>query len=412
MASHGAPARVVAPTQAGTTPWSSETEARSSGRVILGPWPGESDILLTTMARRGLAGATFVLLLVAALSPWGAPVAAARDDEPSHKSEDARVPRKAWYQSAPPCAALDCSAIPPINPYPEGTLHVAVSAGQETARTYLALVFELPEETEPIGGTLELPVDADATHGSLSPEAARIVACSSTDEFKDERGAVATPPKIDCDVRRSAVYEEKKARFTIDLGRFAENWVAEPSGEWNAALALVPSPSAQADGETWRAVFPAADPPRKKSERKEDPVITATIEYGPAEDEGLLGPNLFGPGSDTTGGTGNDFSSGSGADFDTGSTGSDVGSGSSDVSAETGNESGVGSFGSAAGATDAVGGDSATTPAEIAAPPGSLVGFAGPGFAYPIMWALPLTILVAVAAAGRALTKDLYRRGL
>jgi hypothetical protein len=53
-----------------------------------------------------------------------------------------------------------------------------------------------------------------------------------------------------------------------------------------------------------------------------------------------------------------------------------------------------------------------STPDQVAAPPGSLVGFAGPGFAYPIMWALPLAILVGLAATGRALTKELYRRGL
>ena len=368
------------------------------------------------MARRGVAGVTFALLLMVALGPWATPATAARKDKPSQKqkSEDAKVSKKAWFQSAPPCATVDCATLPAVNPYPEGTLHVAVVGGQETARTYLALEFELPADTEPTGGTLGLPVDADATHGSVSPETASIVACATIDEFKNERGATAAPPKADCDIRRSAVYQEKKALFVVDLGRFTEEWVMEPSGEWTAALALVPAPSAQADSETWHAVFPATDPPRKKSERAKTPVIAATIEYGPAEDDDLLGPPLFGSGgAGTSGGSGEAFDSGSGTGSDFGA-GSDFGSGSSDAPADAGtNDSGVGSFGSAAGTTDAAAGDTATTPVSgVAAPPGSLVGFAGPGFAYPIMWALPLTILVALAATGRALTKDLYRRGL
>jgi hypothetical protein len=36
-------------------------------------------------------------------------------------------------------------------------------------------------------------------------------------------------------------------------------------------------------------------------------------------------------------------------------------------------------------------------------------GFAGEGFANPIIWALPLIVLVGLGSIGRALTKDLYR---
>lgn len=375
------------------------------------------------MAKRGsLFGAITVLLVAASVGLWGGPAASAASKKAASKkagahSREADVSRKAWFAAAPPCAAADCSALPPTSPYPEDTLHVAINGGQETARTYLAFDFKLPDDTEPVGGTLELPIDADPAHGSLLPENAAVVACVTTREFKDERGSLAAPPEADCDVRRAALYDEKKAVFTVDLDRFVEDWAAEAltGGTYKVALALVPSPSAVKGGDTWHVVFPAADREKSKARQKPKkdaaPTITATIEFAPVTEDDAFGSDLFGSGSDAGvppagSSSGTDFGagSGSGSSFDSGAPAGDSG--------DAGNDSGVGSFGSAAAATDAAAGEDAGPPAQLAAPPSSLAGFAGPGFAYPIMWAFPLALLVGLAALGRALTKDLYRRGL
>ena len=372
------------------------------------------------MAKRGsLLGAITTLLVAASVGPWGGPAASAASKGPASHSREAEVPHKAWFGSAPPCATADCSVLPPASPYPEDTLHVAINGGQETARTYLAFDFKLPEDTEPIGGTLDLPIDADPAHGSLLPENAAVVACLTTRDFKDERGSLAAPPEANCDVRKGALYDEKDAVLTVDLDRFIEDWAAQSltGGTYKVALALVPSPSAVKGSDTWHVVFPAADARKtKKGEKpKKDapPVITATIEFAPVTEDAGLGSDLFGSGSDTGAppagsSSGTDFGAGSGS-----SSGSGLGSGAPADAGGADDDSGVGSFGSAAGSTDTGTGESAEgTTTQLAAPASTLAGFAGPGFAYPIMWALPLALLLGLAAVGRALTKDLYRRGL
>ena len=78
--------------------------------------------------------------------------------------------KQAWYAQAPPCAAIDCSIVPLVTPYPEDTLHVSISGGQETARTYLAFPLTVPAHSRLVGGELVLPIDADPAHGSVTPE--------------------------------------------------------------------------------------------------------------------------------------------------------------------------------------------------------------------------------------------------
>jgi hypothetical protein len=57
-------------------------------------------------------------------------------------------------------------------------------------------------------------------------------------------------------------------------------------------------------------------------------------------------------------------------------------------------------------------GDITPEPASAVAAPGSIEGLAGQGFAYPIVWALPLALLAGLGAVGRVLTRELYRRGV
>ena len=341
----------------------------------------------------GITGVLVLAVLAASAAAGAAPA------KRSHKSTRATVVKRAWFSAPPLCTALDCSSLPPLNPYPQDTLHVALSGGQETARTYLALEVDLPPHTQPTGGTLTLPVDADPADGSLRPEEARFVACLAKGKFDDQRGDFADAPKANCEVRRSAVYDEKKALYTVELGDFVTEWTGK-----KASLALVPSEAAQKSNDSWRVVFPAA---KKKS--KDSPAITATIEYGPKTEITDFGFGSGGGGVGSGTSSGSDFGSSSGSDFGS-SSGSGSGFGSSGASSG-GGSGGLGS-GSITGGTATAAPAAPDTQPNVAAPPASLVGFAGKGFAYPMAWALPLALLIGLAASGRSLTKSLYRRGL
>ena len=297
--------------------------------------------------------------------------------------------KEAWHHDAPPCASFaDCSALPPSSPYPEDTLHVSLSGGEETARTYLAFSLLLPLGGQLDDGTLTLPVDTDESHGSVSPETADLVACITKPKFEEARGSFEKPPEADCKIRKSALYSEKRVAFEVDLNRFLDEW-NEAEGE--VAVALLPSPKALDGTGTWHVVFPASDsetedPPEDETRQR---AITATFRYTVGEDATEIGDEFdFSTGSEpptATGGTSGDFSSGSAPSLD------------APTSTDTG--------GDIAGAAD---------PSEAPAPQTEPVvtfaeGFAGPGFAYPIIWAFPLVLLVGLGSIGRALTKDLYR---
>jgi len=284
----------------------------------------------------------------------------------------------AWFARAEPClSVIDCAALPPASPYPEGTLHVALSGGEETARSYIALSFILPLDAELTGGSLELPVDTDPAHGSVAPETADLIACLADRKFKPVRGSLEKPPPTKCAVRRGAIYNEEKTAFVVDLDRFVDEWDGGI-----AALALRPSDSALAGTESWHVVFPADE-----KAASDAPIIEATLVYTvPA---------------DATGGF--DF----GSEPEPEPVDSDPGSVSSFTPP---------SFDTAAGPPIAQAEPVPSSPPvasqpvdaqPVSAVSASTAGFAGEGFAYPIIWAFPLILLVGYGLIGRALTKEL-----
>jgi hypothetical protein len=306
----------------------------------------------------------------------------------SAKKAKGSTSQEAWYAQAAPClSAIDCSVLPVATPYPEDTLHVAISAGQEMARTYLGLDFDLPRKGRLTGGTLKLPLDVDPSHGSVTPETASMVACLTTHKFKPVRGSLEAPPEVKCDVRKMALYDEKDAVFKVDLERFAKAWQKK-----RAALAIVPSTTALASSQTWHVVFPAT----KKNDKKATG-ISARLTY-------TLRPK------EATGGLGlGDHKDPAPIEVKPNS-----GSAAVDVGTSLGGGAGFPTLASESSAPQP------TTPTEIVDPePASAVvaqpypeGFAGDGFAYPVVWAFPLALLAGLWAVGRALTKDLYRRGV
>ena len=327
---------------------------------------------MSSTVRLGMA---YLLIGLVGLSLVAGPGAAAQEP----KSVTVPISKGAWYAQLPPClSAIDCSVLPPTSPYPEDTLHVAISGGEETARTYVALSFILPLDAVLTGGTLDLQVDTDPSHGSVSPETARMVACLVVDEFEPVRGSADKPPRTKCAVRQGARYDAEAELFTVDLDRFVDEWDAGI-----AALAQLPSESAGAGRDTWHVVFPAAE--------KGEEIITATLTYTIVEDttggfdfgpdpEPQTDPEPFDPGSSSV-------SSFAPPSFDT-AAGPPIAQAEPVPSA----------LPTASQPID-------TQPASAVA--ASTAGFAGKGFAYPIVWAFPLILLVGYGLIGRALTKEL-----
>lgn len=346
------------------------------------------------MIRRAFPLICIAVVAVAPFLNTGASLAAVGETE----EVEATPSKEAWHNETPACISfVDCSALPPANPYPEDTLHVSSSAGQETARTYLAFSPPLPFGAVLQEANLVLPIDADPSHGSASPETASMIACLTDSTFKPVKGSVEKPPEVDCEVRKSALYSAQRGVFEVDLSRFIEKW--DTDGQM--ALALLPAERATTNNETWHVVFPATDeesgedPPPEEPEAPRE--ITATFTYTIEETS-----------SDPIG---TDF------DFDT-TTGTDPSSTGSFDSSTGPSFSGSASTGTLGPGTIDTGttvADAATDPTEALGPEESqevvafAQGFAGPGFAYPLVWALPLLILAAFAAVGRALTKELYR---
>ncbi len=284
----------------------------------------------------------------------------------------------AWFARAEPClSVIDCAVLPPVSPYPDDTLHVALSGGDETARSYIAMSFLLPPEADLLGGTLELPIDTDPAHGSVAPETADLIACLADKKFKPVRGSLEKPPATKCAVRKGAIYDEEKEVFTVDLDRFVDRW-----DEGIAALALRPSDSALTGTDSWHVVLPA-------DEQAEDdaPIIEATLVYAaPAE---------------TTGGFGFDFE----PEPEPADQGSSSVSSFSPPSFDTAGAPSVAQAEPVASAPPATSQPVDAEPVSAVAAP--TAGFAGEGFAYPIIWAFPLVLLVGYGLIGRALTKEL-----
>ena len=174
---------------------------------------------------------------------------------------------EAWYQTGPACASpVGC----PVS-YPAGTLHVGVAAGQEDARTYLR-----PDLSGiPAGATLEsgqtsIPLDTNASDGSLSPASAAIEACLVTGVFDDGvEGSTKPAPAVDCSV--NTIARVTATAVTIDLSSFLRAW---DLGRPNHGFALIPVPSAAA---TWQVVF---DDHKKTGGHPATTQVTYTTEAG------------------------------------------------------------------------------------------------------------------------------------
>jgi hypothetical protein len=220
-----------------------------------------------------------------------------------------------------------------------------------------------------------------------------MVACFVGEDFQEVRGGLTPPPSAECKTRAPAVYDAASGSFRLDLAAFAPRW----TGQQQAALALLPTEEAVQAGASWHVVFPATTPTSATP-------TTATLTFDSPAAAGsqpaASGGKASGKGKSGAGGTVPPAPSAGGTAPAVGGTAS-VGSLPGGTAPAGGGGAPVTSTGSTA----------ATAPAQPTATlPVFLGGFAGRGFAYPQIWALPLAILAGFAGLGRALTKELYQR--
>lgn len=278
----------------------------------------------------------------------------------------APVITEGWFQACP--VAAGCAALPPASAHPAETLHVGLSRGRETDRTYVEIdLTRVPSGASLTGGSLVVPV-ADAASGTSGAEGAELLACLAPQKFEPARGSFASPPPADCSV--SAVARFAAGEFRVPLSAFTTRW----RDLGFAALALLPSSAALKSGHSWHIAISSQD-------RGHGQPMKASLSHGAPE------PAAF-PGA------GNADRPAAGA------------------SLLTDEEPGVPSAPTLPLAGDPAPGLPEETAPEIALPPvrgGGLPARAAPsapvGFAYPAVWLLPLALLVAGGVLGRSLTR-------
>jgi hypothetical protein len=175
-------------------------------------------------------------------------------------STTAHTSDEAWYRPSPCAADVACSTTADTpSPYPAHTLHVSVTAGQESARTYLTLdLSSMDRDAVLTGGTLVLPL-AGPDSGSFSPEDAQLRACATSGDVGDADGSSAAMPEVSCGVSSTATFvaatADERARFEIDLERFVDAWKDGSS----ASVAIMPTVASLTPATTWSVAFDGKD---------------------------------------------------------------------------------------------------------------------------------------------------------
>jgi len=294
-----------------------------------------------------------------------APTMSARADTATAATTD-----EAWYAPPPTCGLpTGCGptdSLPAVSRYPAGTLHVGVDAGFEDARTYLKLnLGAVPTGASIVGGTLTMPV-APSADGTSSPDTAQVVACRVTGPFTAVEGSPAPPPPVDCGTTTTARYSAgPPAVLTVDLTPFTSRW---STGEPNTGIALLPVASGPSAA-VWDLAFSA-----RTRTGSQVPPSSASLVYEPASSDTAA--------ADTT---------------------------TPEISPV---DTSVSDLGSPTTPVDNSLSLPAATPAPVAQiiaqsrrPVVPVVQVSGPGFAYPVILALPLLLLALGGYLGWVLTR-------
>lgn len=202
-----------------------------------------------------------------------------------------RPTAEAWYQPNPTCATpLGCSGVapPPVSPYPDATLHVGVSGGQETARSFIA--FPLRSVTGTItAATLTLPLDTKPLSGDTSSATAHLAVCVTHDPIEPVAGSFGARPGTDCSAAANAKYvPSPQPHFTVDLAPLVDALTAA------TGFVVLPDSTKITPTEAWRVAFSAHD--RSDADAPPAPSLSVTVGAAPvdepAADESVFLPDL------------------------------------------------------------------------------------------------------------------------
>lgn len=186
----------------------------------------------------------------ASSAPGAAPAPITGSSAPVEDSSEA------WYDTSPTTLCSSPVGCPPVTvtsgSYPANTLHVAVAAGTETARTYV-----LPDLSTYAGGglpgtgTMTLPLATVSGNGNANDPVATIEACLAKAPFPNgTQGSSSPPPATDCSVHASVRFESTS--FTMDLSPFLAAW---KDGSPEYGIALLPDPGSAGPSTNWHVAF-------------------------------------------------------------------------------------------------------------------------------------------------------------
>jgi hypothetical protein len=223
--------------------------------------------------RRSFHGAA-ALLVIGAVSLFLSPAHAAADAAKTIGGMTA----ESWYTSAPAgvCSSpVGCPA--PLSGgavYPADTLHIGVTAGNETARTYVVPdLSQLPPGATILSAALTLPVSSAQGDGTSSPELASVKACLATKPVPDGKaGDLAGQPDVDCAISAAGRYDAKANAVSVDIVAFIDAW---QSGVARNGVALFPDTSTSAPTDAWHLALNG----RKRSTA---PHVSLTLSYDDA----------------------------------------------------------------------------------------------------------------------------------
>lgn len=190
---------------------------------------------------------------------------------------------EAWYQPNPTCQLpTGCEGVgslpvapptqpPALTPFPARSMHVAVSAGQETARTYLSFNLPLFDGTL-TGASLDVPLDTTQQDGSLNPEQSKIVVCTFQGLLTSADASVGTPPTAQCDQHAAAKYVATPTpHLHADLSTLVSNLAN------GAGVVLLPDAASTTQTDAWHVVFSAHD----RSDAAKTPPATMNVTLAP-----------------------------------------------------------------------------------------------------------------------------------
>ncbi|MCW2543822.1 MAG: hypothetical protein JWM40_1374 [Frankiales bacterium] len=284
-----------------------------------------------------------------------------------------------WYQANPTCdlptgcLSVDTLPVPlpveppavpvsaPLSPYPAGSMHVGWAAGKETARSYLAFPFESLTGTL-TGALLDIPLDTNPVDGDTQSTTAKAQVCLATGPVVKVEASLNSPPAISCEQHAALTYVATPTpHMHADL---APLLLGLPT---TSGIVLLPDATKNAESDAWRFVFSAHD----RADTAKTPPATLTL----AVDGEVISPPAEFPEADVPV--------------------------VPDPVAVVDPGTGFVSSPSVPTIPDPV---APQVSQPQALPTAQTVTF---GYAYPIVWLLPLVLLIMVPMATKALTKDL-----